>query len=100
MTQTANPFASFTHAGASSGNSTTALGFSKTADGRIRVNIQFPQMATNTYSTSADFMISMGSSLRICNSNVNGIDLTGNGQGLYPNNSADSFAGTAFFSLA
>lgn len=101
MTQSVNPFASFTLPGAVSGTTTTPLGFSKgTTDGRIKVNIQFPQMTTSTYSTSADFMISMGASLRLCNSNVNGTDLTGNGNGIYPNNSADSCGGTAFFSLA
>lgn len=100
-TQSSNPFVAFTHSGAVTGTTTTPLGFSKgTTDGRIKINIQFPQMTTNTYSTSADFIISMGCSLRLCNSNVNGVDLTGNGQGLYPNNSADSFGGTAFFSLS
>jgi hypothetical protein len=100
-TQSSNPFIAFAHTGAQSGTTTTPLGFSKgTTDGRIAITIQFPQMANNTYSTTTDLMISMGCSLRLTNSNVNGIDLTGNNRGLYPNNSTDSSGGSAFMSLA
>ena len=101
--QTANPFVPWVFPGSPTGVNTTPLGFSKATssgvgiDGKIRVNIQFPRMTNTTYTTANDFMISMGASLRVCNSNVTSANSVG---AVLPNNSlSDSTGGTCYFSL-
>lgn len=104
LTNTTNPFTSYNNTGTTAlpgmvANTTcTPLGISKAAtdsDGRYKITISFPQMTQNTPSSTTQFVMSMGASLRITNSNAQGSEPQ-----VYPNNSAHSTAGNAYFSLS
>ena len=104
LTNTTNPFTSYNSTGTTGlagmvANTTcTPFGISKAAtdsDGRFKITISFPQMTQSTPSSSTQFVMSMGTSLRITNCNAQGSDPQ-----VYPNNSAHSAAGNAYFSLS
>ena len=71
------------------------LGISKDGADRLRFTISFPRMTQSTPSSSTEFVMAMGASLRLINSNVGS-----NQQQVYPNNSSHSLGGISFFSLS